>query len=159
MDPAIVNQWLGIAGAVMAVGISGIGSAIGIGAAGGAAVGAWKKCFAQGKPAPFILLSYVGAALTQTLYGMVLMQTIIKRVTDLEKFPTPPSGIALCLIGLFAGLGIALSAVFQGRVAGAAADAHAETGKGFTNYLSVLGIIETVAIFVMVLAVLATLKI
>lgn len=157
MDPLIVNQWLGIAGAVMAVGVSAIGSAIGIGAAGGAAVGAWKKCFAQGRPAPFILLSYVGAALTQTLYGMILMSVILKRVTDATK--APPSGIALCLIGLFAGLGIAYSAILQGRVAGAAADAHAETGKGFINHLWVLGIIETVAIFVMVLSFLAVLKV
>ncbi|RKY86096.1 V-type ATP synthase subunit K, partial [candidate division KSB1 bacterium] len=31
-----------------------------------------------------------------------------------------------------------------------AADALAETGKGFGNYIMVLGVIETVALFVMV---------
>ena len=62
------------------------------------------------------------------------------------------SGIGLCLIGIFAGLGIGASAIFQGRTAGAAADAYAETGKGFSNYIAAIGVIETVAIFVMVFA-------
>jgi V/A-type H+-transporting ATPase subunit K len=38
----------------------------------------------------------------------------------------------------------------QGKIAAAAADAFAETGQGFTHYLMALGIIESVAIFVMV---------
>ena len=40
----------------------------------------------------------------------------------------------------------------QGRCAAAAADAQGETGKGFTNYLAAIGIIETVAIFTMIFA-------
>lgn len=51
--------------------------------------------------------------------------------------------------GLFGGLAIALSAIAQGKIAACAADAFAETGQGFTNYLLALGIIESVAIFVM----------
>lgn len=145
MDIAI-NQSIGVAGAVIALGLSAVGSAIGTGIAGGATVGAWKKCFAQGKQAPFLLLSFVGAPLTQTLYGLILMMVMQGRMTS----GNAPSGIAMCLVGFFAGIGIALSAIFQGRVAGAAADAQAETGKGFTNYLSAIGIVETVAIFAMV---------
>jgi len=38
----------------------------------------------------------------------------------------------------------------QGKAAAKGADALAETGKGFGNYLMVVGIIETVALFVMV---------
>jgi len=40
-------------------------------------------------------------------------------------------------------------------VGAAAAEAQAETGQGFTNYLAALGIIETVAIFVMVFVLIA----
>ncbi|MFA7706304.1 MAG: V-type ATP synthase subunit K, partial [Candidatus Omnitrophota bacterium] len=53
-------------------------------------------------------------------------------------------------VGCLAGLAIGLSAYFQGKCAACACDAMGETGKGFGNYLAVLGIVETVALFVMV---------
>ncbi len=43
-----------------------------------------------------------------------------------------------------------VSAWMQGKAGASAADALAETGKGFGNYIMVLGVIETVALFVMV---------
>ncbi len=43
-----------------------------------------------------------------------------------------------------------LSAFMQGKAAARAADALAETGKGTANYFMVIGIVETVALFVMV---------
>ena len=150
----ILNHGLGIAGAVMALALSAVGSALGTGIAGSAAVGAWKKCYALGKPAPFLLLSFVGAPLTQTLYGMILMFVIVARVTS-KTAETTASGLGLLLLGLFAGLAIGASAWLQGKAAAASADAQAETGQGFTNYLAVLGIVETVAIFVMVFALIA----
>jgi len=52
--------------------------------------------------------------------------------------------------GILGGFAMGISAWMQGKAGAAAADALAETGKGFTNYLIVLGIIETVALFVMV---------
>ena len=65
-----------------------------------------------------------------------------------------------CLVaGIFAGLAIGLSALFQGRAGAAACDAQAETNQGFTNYLAALGIVETVAIFAMVFALIALGKI
>ena len=151
MDAASFQSGLGIAGAIVTLGLSALGSALGTGAAGSAAVGAWKKSYAQGKQASFLLLSFVGAPLTQTLYGMILMFLMIGQA---EK---GAAGLPLCLIGLFAGIGIGASAVMQGRCA-AAADAQGETGKGFTNYLAAIGIIETVAIFTMVFALLGILK-
>ena len=54
------------------------------------------------------------------------------------------------LYGLLGGLAMGFSAWMQGKAGASAADAFAETGKGFGNYLIVLGIIETVALFVMV---------
>ena len=157
MDQALsqgLSQGLVIAGGIVALGLSALGSALGTGAAGSAAVGAWKKCYAQGKMAPFTLLSFVGAPLTQTLYGMILMFVMFG-----EKVRMAPSaGIPCLVIGLFAGIGIGSSAIMQGRCAAAAADAQGETGKGFTNYLAAIGIIETVAIFTMVFALIGVTK-
>lgn len=142
---------LGIAGAVVALAFSGIGSALGTGAAASAAIGAWKKCYAQKKQAPFILLALVGAPITQTLYGMILLLSMT------DKAKEGASGLTLLLVGIFAGLAIGASAWLQGRAAAAAADAQAETGQGFTNYLAALGIVETVAIFVTILSLLVVL--
>jgi V/A-type H+-transporting ATPase subunit K len=108
-------------------------------------VGAWKKCYLQSKVAPFILVTFVGAPLSQTIYGMILMNNIIKAAA------ANPSGFPAYIgVGLFGGIAIGLSAMYQGRIGAGAADAMAETGKGFGNYLMALGIVETVALFVMV---------
>ncbi|MBN1556725.1 MAG: V-type ATP synthase subunit K [Lentisphaerae bacterium] len=130
-------------GGELALGLAASGSAMGIAAAGMAAVGAWKRCFAQNKPAPFMLAVFVGSPITQTFYGMIVMTKLL----ELAKAGTPP---ALIGWGLFGGLAIGASAWGQGKVAASASDALAETGKGFTNYLMALGIVESVAIFVMV---------
>jgi len=139
MDFLSQLQDLGLA-AVLA--LSAVGSGLGSGAAGMAAVGAWKKCFAQNKAAPFILTVFVGAPLTQTVYGMIVMNTLAARVAAGGKF--------FWSMGILSGLAIGISAWMQGLAGAAAADAMAETGKGFGNYIMVLGVIETVAIFVMV---------
>ncbi len=62
---------------------------------------------------------------------------------------------ALLGVGIVAGLGIGVSAYGQGKVGASCADALAETGQGFSNYIAVIGIVETVAIFVLVFAILA----
>lgn len=133
---------IGQLGFSAAIALAAIGSAIGVGVAGMASVGAWKKCFLQNKVAPFLLVAFVGAPLTQTIYGMILMNSLFKIYTT--------AGIAGLGIGVFGGLGMGASALFQGKVGASAADAMAETGKGFGNYLIALGLVETVALFVMV---------
>jgi len=152
MDSATlaVNQAWGVAGAVVCLALSATGSALGTGVAGASAVGAWKKCYAQNKQAPFLLLSFVGAPITQTLYGMILMFTM---------FAKAQAGFPLLILGSFAGLAIGVSAFYQGKAGAAAADAQAETGQGLTNYLAALGIIETTAIFTMVFTLIAIGKI
>ena len=142
-----------VAGAIACLGLSAAGSAFGTGFAATAAVGAWKKCYAANKPAPFLLLSFVGAPITQTLYGMILMFLM------LGKTNVAGAGVPCLVLGIFAGLGIGLSALFQGRAAAAACDSQAETNQGFTNYLAALGIVETVAIFTMVFTLIALGKI
>jgi len=143
---------LGRFGAATALGLAAIGSSLGVGAAGPAAVGAWKKCFAQGKTAPFLLITFIAAPLSQTIYGMIVMNNIIK-----VAVARPSDWPYFIAAGLFGGWAIGVSAWYQGVIGAAASDAQAETGKGFGNYVMALGIIETVAIFVMVF-VLAALK-
>ena len=176
------NIALGIAGAVACLALSGLGSAIDTGFAAAGAIGAWKKCYAQNRPAPFLLLAYVGAPITQTLYGMILMFTMIATITGTftadaiaaleperlaflkglgmtvaENAPSalPFAGIGMLILGIFAGAGIGMSAIFQGRAGGCSADAHGETGQGLTNNLAALGVIETTAIFIMVFTLIA----
>jgi V/A-type H+-transporting ATPase subunit K len=132
---------IGLIGPAAALGLAAIGSALGTGAAGQASMGAWKKCFAANKPAPFMLVAFTGAPLTQTIYGFLLMLFI----SGSEQDP-----LTLLSAGIFGGLAMGFSAFMQGKAAAGAADALAETGKGTANYFMVIGIIETVALFVMV---------
>ena len=62
---------LAFIGMAAALGLSASGSAFGAGFAGQAAVGAWKKCYASGKPAPFIMIAFAGAPLTQTILSEI----------------------------------------------------------------------------------------
>ena len=132
---------IGYIGAAFVLGIAAIGSAIGIGCAGQAAIGAWKRCYMNNKPAPFILTVFAGAPLTQTIYGFLLMQNMITSDQD---------GLFLLALGIFSGLAMAASAVFQGKAGAAGSDALGETGKGFAQYIMVVGLCETVALFAMV---------
>jgi V/A-type H+/Na+-transporting ATPase subunit K len=141
----------GKAGAAAVLGLAAVGSALGTGTAGMAAVGAWKKCYAQSKAAPFILITFIGAPLSQTIYGMILMLqvngAIDALVADGASFIAWPMMLSM---GLFGGLGMAASAWYQGKAGAAGADALSETGQGFGNYLMTIGIVETVALFVLV---------
>lgn len=143
----ITTMALAKAGAFAAVGFAAIGSALGTGAGGASAVGAWKKCYAQNKPAPFLLAAFVGAPLTQIFYGMIVMGGINDQLT---ANPALAAYWPLFLLtGLIAGLAMGASAWLQGKAAAGACDAFAETGQGFVNYIIALGIVETVAIFAM----------
>ena len=133
-------------GIVASLAFAAMGSALGAGAAGMAAVGSWKKCFAQNKNAPFILTVFVGAPLSQTIYGMIVMNALTEHALK---------GQFMWAAGILSGMAMGMSAWMQGKAGASAADAMAETGKGFGNYLIVLGIIETVALFVMVFTLMA----
>ena len=142
MSPQLLG-WLG-SGIVM--GIAALGSAIGIGIAGSATIGAWKRCYKANKPAPMTLLAFAGAPLTQTFYGFILMLQM-QGITVTEA-----NGGFLFGLGLGSGLAMAFSAIAQGKAGAAGADALSDTGKGFANYIAVVGICETVALFAMVLS-------
>lgn len=132
---------IGMIGVAACLGLSALGSALGAGVAGMSSIGAWKKCFLQNKPVPFLLVAFAGAPLTQTIYGFILMNAIGASGLD---------GVGKLAVGVFAGLAMGASALYQGKCSAAASDAFAETGQGFGNYILVVGLIETVALFVMV---------
>ena len=135
---------IGKIGGSLAFGLSAMGSGLGSGIAALAGIGAWKKCYAQSKPVPFLIVAFIGAPLSQTIYGMIVMLWIAKAA----KAGVQP--FSLIAAGLLGGLAIGLSALMQGKAGAAASDAFGETGQGFGNYLMVLGIIETVALFTLV---------
>ncbi|MDR4503401.1 MAG: hypothetical protein MRK01_01240 [Candidatus Scalindua sp.] len=138
-----IMEGLGNIGFIFALCFSALGSVLGTGAAGMAALGAWKKCFLKNKNVPFILVAFVGTPLSQTIYGMILMNAI-------KDAPDTVSPLSRFFAGLLGGLVIGACAWSQGKAAALASDALSETEKGFGNYIMVLGIIETVALFVMV---------
>ena len=144
MEQAVMTGW-GNFGAAAALCLAAVGSALGAGAAGPAAIGSWKKAYAQGKAAAFTLVTFVGAPLSQTIYGMILMN----KLSSVAK-SNPQAYPMLIAAGVFGGLAMGFSAWYQGRCGAAASDALGETGQGFGNYLMVLGVVETVALFVMV---------
>lgn len=139
METGMLGQFKDL-GAILVLALSAFGSGCGAGIAGMSAIGSWKKNFAQNKPAPFMLVVFTAAPLTQTVYGMIVMQQLMVMANK---------GLYLWNIGAFAGLAIGLSAYWQGKCAAVACDAMGETGKGFGNYLIVLGMTETVALLVM----------
>jgi len=140
MEQGLAGQFKDL-GAILVLALSAVGSVLGSGVAGMSAIGAWKKNYAQNKPASFMLVAFTAAPLTQTVYGMIVMNKMLGIVTT--------KGLYLWSVGAFAGLAIGLSAFFQGKCAAVACDALGETGKGFANYIVVLGMTETVALFVM----------
>ncbi len=140
MEQGLMMQFKDL-GAILVLALSAVGSVLGAGVAGMSAIGAWKKNYAQNKPASFMLVAFTAAPLTQTVYGMIVMNKMLGIVTT--------KGLYLWSVGAFAGLAIGLSAFFQGKCAAVACDALGETGKGFVNYIVVLGMTETVALFVM----------
>ena len=131
---------LGELGIAASFGLSAIGASIGMAANGPAVIGAWKKCYLQNKPAPFILLVFAATCLTNVIYGYLTMILL-----------TPTLGDAKLLgLGVGTGLCIGIVAYTQAKCAAAAADAYAETGQGLGNYLMVVGIAETISLFAMV---------
>ncbi|MGL4525118.1 MAG: V-type ATP synthase subunit K [Spirochaetia bacterium] len=141
---------LGLLGYFAALGLGACGSAAGIGLAGQAAIGVFKKAYMAGKNASAVLFALVGAPFTQTIYGFILMNALKARLdAGIENTA------AIFGIGVFGGLGIGVSAWFQGLAGAAGCDALGETGKGFGMYMVILGVVETVAIFSMVFGMLS----
>jgi len=132
--------FLGQIGVASSFALASLGAAIGVIVNGPTVIGAWKKCYLQKKPAPFILLVFAATCLTNVIYGYLTMLLINKTLGE---------GMLLVL-GIGTGLTIGIIAYTQAKCAAAAADAYAETGQGLGNYLMVIGIAETIGLFAMV---------
>lgn len=128
----------------MSLSIAAIGSAIGTGIAGMAAIGGWKKMIINGQKAATAMLIFVGAPLSQVIYGMILKNAIASANLD------PDSYVWQLIIGLLAGAAMAGSAIFQGKAGARACDAIASGANDTAKYIMIIGIVETVALFVMI---------
>jgi len=137
MDVGLLGN-LGIGGSF---GLSALGAAIAMGAAGPAVIGAWKKCYVKNKPAPFILVVFAGVCLSNVIYGFIIMNALVASAIDPNL---------IFALGIGSGLAIGGVAITQSMCAASAAEAYAETGKGFGNFLMVIGVAETVSLFAMV---------
>jgi V/A-type H+-transporting ATPase subunit K len=133
----------GLFGVACALGLSAVGSGIGAGIAGQAAIGAWKRNYLQNKPASFLLVAFAGAPLTQTIYGFILLNAM-KAAAAAGTDPWLLLGL-----GVASGSAIGYSAVAQGMASASGCDAFGETSKGFGQYIIIVGLCETVALFVM----------
>ena len=140
LSPVII----GMIGAGLVMGLGALGSGIGIGIVGSAAVGAWKRCYKGNRSAPMTILAMCGMPLSQTIYGFILMGQMLAVTVTVENAGT------MLGFGIATGFALAFSAIAQGKIAAAAVDALGEVNKGFVNYLTVLGIAETIALFAMV---------
>ena len=141
-----IVRTLGEFGVIASFGLSALGSAIGVFIAGTATIGAWKKCSIQNKPVPFIMVAFAGAPLSNAIYGFIVMSTLTASVNL--------NGFQLLFLGLFAGIVICISAITQAHCSACASDAYAETGQSFGNYIMIIGICETIALFTMVFSIL-----
>lgn len=140
LAPALIKL-----GGVAAFSLAAIGSGLGTGTAAMAGIGAWKKCYLQGKAAPFILLVFIGAPLSQTIYGLLMLINFTKLAENAEAAALWPAVLGAGVLG---GIAVGVSAWYQGKTSAAANDAIAETGQGLTNCIISIGIVETVALFV-----------
>jgi V/A-type H+-transporting ATPase subunit K len=140
MDPQI----LGTLGAGFALGLSATGVAMGIGTAGTAAIGCAKRCYKGNRPVPMLMLTFVGFPLTVIIYGFIIMQQMLSVTV------TAANAGQLLGFGIASGIALLATGAGQGKAGAGACDALCDTGKGMAFYISILGIIETIALFTMV---------
>ncbi len=128
-------------GPAIALGLSAIGSSIGCGI-GGMASHAIMSRVEEGH-GKFIIMSVMPSS--QIIYGFVLMYIMRDAIRDGTLAP-----ISAIAIGLFSGLAIMISAVFQGKAAASGIQATAKQPAVFGKCLVTLGIIESFALFAFV---------
>lgn len=127
------------------LGLGCLGSSIGCGIAGMASHGVMTRVDeGHGK---FIGLSAVPSS--QSIYGFVLM--ILMRNSIRAGTLSGMSGIG---IGLFVGLAIMASSIYQGKCAATAIQASAKQPAIFGKCFAALGIVESFALFAFVFALL-----
>ncbi|MBL7140470.1 MAG: V-type ATP synthase subunit K [Planctomycetes bacterium] len=140
------SLFFGQMGTALAIGLAAVGSALGCGIAGQSAAGAWAKDAKAGKGIRFIYVILVALPITQTLYGMIVMNGIAEKLAVAGAH-----GGLLFGIGLATGLGELLSAWMQGAIGAAGCRMLSESdGKGFALVIIAMGIAESVGLLVFV---------
>jgi V/A-type H+-transporting ATPase subunit K len=143
------GEFLGQLGAVLCLGLAAFGSSLGMMAAGQAAAGAWSRELKAGAAMRFTYIIFIGAPISQTFYGMIVMNQIQAVLANVGVVAAN-SGL-LFGVGLATGLGELASAWGQGVIGASACRCLSEgEGKGLAFLLIAIGIIETVGIFTMV---------
>jgi V/A-type H+-transporting ATPase subunit K len=132
-------------GPAIVMGLGCLGSAIGCGIAGMASHGVMTRVDeGHGK---FIALSAIPSS--QSIYGFILM--IVMRGAIVGGTLPPLSAIG---IGLFVGIAIMTSAIYQGKCAVTAIQASAKQPAIYGKTIAALGIVESFALFAFVFALL-----
>lgn len=132
-------------GPAIVMGLGCLGSSIGCGIAGMASHGVMTRVDeGHGK---FIALSAIPSS--QSIYGFILM--IVMRGAIRGGTLTALNGIG---IGLFVGLAIMISSIYQGKCAVTAIQASAKQPAIYGKTIAALGIVESFALFAFVFALL-----
>ena len=138
IEIATALAWSGIYGVF---GLGAIGSILGCAIAGQAAIGAMLET--DGGYGRFVGISAMPSS--QVIYGIVVMFT-------LERPVTVENGGALFGIGLFCGLALMLSGLWQGRACASAIAAAKDKPEIFGLALAPAAIVEGFAVFAFVFA-------
>src|SRR5215469_2532597 len=94
VDTLELLRWIGIGGCF---GLSATGASIGMAANGPAVIGAWKKCYLQNKPAPFIIIVFAGTCLSNIIYGFILLMLLPGSSLNPYQLLTLGLGSGLCI--------------------------------------------------------------
>ena len=141
----MILETIGRSAAGLVLGLGALGSCLGILVAATAATAAWASEGKAGKKLSFTYIIMIAAPMSQTLYSMILMNSMLAK-------PLNPANTFL-FVGVVLGCGLAecFSAYFQGKIGAAGIRCLNENGgQGFGLLIIALGIIETVGIFGMV---------
>ena len=128
-------------GPILALALSTIGSCIGCYIAGAASHAAMTKTDeGHGK-----FIGMAAAPSSQTIYGFILMLLMNQRIMAGSVSP-----VAAIFVGLFAGLAIMASSIFQGKVAATGIQATLKQPALYGKCFAAGGILESFSLFVFV---------
>ncbi|MCL2093489.1 MAG: V-type ATP synthase subunit K [Treponema sp.] len=133
-------------GLTLCFGLSSLGAVIGVTVNAPAVIGAWKKSALNNRPAPFIMVIFAATCMTNIIYGYIAMDAMANSVIMSDNF--------IFFMSLTAGICIGMNSYIQAMICANAADAFGETGRNFGNYMMVVGVVETFALFIMVFVIL-----
>lgn len=130
-------------GPALVLGLACIGSSIGCGIAGMASHGVMSRTDQQ--HGQFIAMAALPSS--QSIYGLVLMLLMVPKLKEGELDPVNGIGI-----GLFVGLALLVSSMYQGKCAATGIQASSVQPKIIGKCFAALGIVESFSLFAFVFA-------